>query len=38
MDMQYESDNAFPNLECILEPYFLEKALVRFQAICKAFV
>jgi len=25
MDMQYKCDNAFPNLKCVPEPYFLEK-------------
>jgi len=23
--MQYECDNAFPNLKCVSEPFFLEK-------------
>src|SRR6218665_1528866 len=27
MDMQYECDNAFRNLKCVPEPFFLEKTL-----------
>jgi len=26
MDVQYECDNAFPNLKCVTEPLFLEKS------------
>ena len=28
MDMQYECDNVFPNLKCVLEPFFLEKSTI----------
>jgi len=27
MDTQYECDNAFPNLKCVPEMFFLEKGL-----------
>ena len=26
IDIQYECDNAFPNLKCVPEPFFLEKS------------
>jgi len=40
MDVQFKCDDAFPNLKCVPEPFFLEKApytciiIIRLYVLC----